>query len=471
MKIVIYQTSDLHGYIYPTNYVNDQPLGFLKIASYILNDEKNYDASLKIDCGDLVQGSALTHFLSKQAIDENPIIKGLEAINYNAYVLGNHEFNYGLKYLKDAYDEISDKVINANIKGLPFNTKPYEIFDFNGFKVGCIGFTTVYIPNWEQEANIKDLEFLDVVKQYAKYEKELKENCDFIVSIGGGSPQDCGKAISVLATNGGKITDYEGVNKSQKKCLPIVAIATTAGTSAEVTINYVITDEETHIKMIMVDRNTLASITVNDPELMLSKPAGLTAATGMDALTHAMEAVVANGAIDVTDATALYAIKQIFEYLPRAVENGQDIEAREQMCYACFLNGIAFSNAGLGNVHAMAHQLGGLYDLPHGVCNAMLLPIVEEENAKQAPAKFRVMAETIGMDVEGKTDEECMDFVIGKIKELSERVGIPKTLSELGVENPDFETLAENSMKDACAGANPVFFDKELLIKLFKKIA
>ena len=273
-----------------------------------------------------------------------------------------------------------------------------------------------------------------------------KENCDFIVSIGGGSPQDCGKAISVLATNGGKITDYEGVNKSQKKCLPIVAITTTAGTSAEVTINYVITDEETHIKMIMVDRNTLASITVNDPELMLSKPAGLTAATGMDALTHAMEAVVANGAIDVTDATALYAIKQIFEYLPRAVENGQDIEAREQMCYACFLNGIAFSNA-------------------------MLLPIVEEENAKQAPAKFRVMAETIGMDVEGKTDEECMDFVIGKIKELSERVGIPKTLSELGVENPDFETLAENSMKDACAGANPVFFDKELLIKLFKKIA
>ncbi len=123
-------------------------------------------------------------------------------------------------------------------------------------------------------------------------------------------------------------------------------------------------------------------------ELMLSKPAGLTAATGMDALTHAMEAVVANGAIDVTDATALYAIKQIFEYLPRAVENGQDIEAREQMCYACFLNGIAFSNAGLGNVHAMAHQLGGLYDLPHGVCNAMLLPIVEEENAKQAPAKI-----------------------------------------------------------------------------------
>ncbi|WP_286315423.1 bifunctional metallophosphatase/5'-nucleotidase [Romboutsia ilealis] len=181
MKIVIYQTSDLHGYIYPTNYVNDQPLGFLKIASYILNDEKKYDASLKIDCGDLVQGSALTHFLSKQAIEENPIIKGLEFINYNAYVLGNHEFNYGLEYLTNAYDKVSDKVINANIKGLPFNTKPYEVFDFNGFKIGCIGFTTVYIPNWEQEVNIKNLEFLDIVKQYAKYEKELKDKCDFII--------------------------------------------------------------------------------------------------------------------------------------------------------------------------------------------------------------------------------------------------------------------------------------------------
>lgn len=297
-----------------------------------------------------------------------------------------------------------------------------------------------------------------------------KEKCDFVVSIGGGSPQDCGKAIAVLATNGGKITDYEGVNRSEKRCLPIVAIATTAGTSAEVTINYVITDEERRVKMIMVDRNTLASITVNDPELMLSKPANLTAATGMDALTHAMEAVVANGAIDVTDSTALYAIKQIFEYLPTAVKNGDNIEAREQMCYACFLNGIAFSNAGLGNVHAMAHQLGGLYNLPHGVCNAMLLPIVEEENAKKAPGKFRVIAQTIGMDTEGKDDAACVDYVISKVKELSETVGIPKSLSELGVTNPDFDMLAENSMKDACAGANPVFFDKELLIQLFKSI-
>lgn len=298
-----------------------------------------------------------------------------------------------------------------------------------------------------------------------------KEKCDFIVSIGGGSPQDCGKAVAVLATNGGNITDYEGVNKTENKCLPIVAVATTAGTSAEVTINYVITDEERHVKMIMVDKNALAEITVNDPDLMISMPAKLTAATGMDALTHAMEAVVANGAMDVTDATALYAIKQIFEYLPRAVKDGTDVEAREQMCYACFLNGTAFSNAGLGNVHAMAHQLGGLYDLPHGVCNAMLLPIVEKVNAKSVPNKFRIMAETIGLEVAGKSDDECIDYVINKTIALSEEVEIPKKLSELGVNNPDFEKLAENSMKDACAGANPMFFDKELIIDLFKKIA
>ena len=297
------------------------------------------------------------------------------------------------------------------------------------------------------------------------------EKCDIVVSIGGGSPQDCGKAIAVLATNGGNIKDYEGVNKTKNKSLPIIAITTTAGTSAEVTINYVITDEERHVKMIMVDTNSLAAITVNDPELMMSKPAPLTAATGMDALTHAIEAVVAKGAMDVTDCTALYAIKEIFDYLPRAVKDGSDIEAREQMCYSCFLNGIAFSNAGLGNVHAMAHQLGGLYDLPHGVCNAMLLPIVEEENAKNAPEKFRVIAQTIGYDVNGKTDKECVDYVIRRIKALSEEVGIPKSLKDVGVDNPDFELLAENAMKDACAGANPVYFDKEKLIELFKKIS
>ena len=181
MKLVIYQTSDLHGYVYPTNYVKDQQLGILKIGTYMLKDEKNYDASLKFDCGDLIQGSALTHYLYKHDMKENPIIQGLEAINYDAYTLGNHEFNYGLDYLNKSYAPISHKVLNANIEGLAFDTKPYDIFEFEGFRIGCIGLTTSFIPNWEHENNITNLNFLDPVSTYKKYEQELKDKSDFII--------------------------------------------------------------------------------------------------------------------------------------------------------------------------------------------------------------------------------------------------------------------------------------------------
>ena len=181
MKIVIYQTSDLHGYVYPTNYVKEQPLGILKIGSYIKEDELNYDASLKIDCGDLIQGSAMTHYLSKQDIKSNPIIECLEKIGYDAYVLGNHEFNYGIDYLNTSYSPVSNKVINGNIKGLKFETKPYKIFDYDGFKIGCIGFTTPFVPNWEKEENIKGLKFESIIETYGRYEEELKRECDYII--------------------------------------------------------------------------------------------------------------------------------------------------------------------------------------------------------------------------------------------------------------------------------------------------
>ena len=296
------------------------------------------------------------------------------------------------------------------------------------------------------------------------------EGCDFIVSVGGGSPQDCASAIGILATNGGNIRDYEGIHISKKPALPVVAINTTAGTSAEVTINYVITDEDRGVKMVMVDKNSIAKMSVSDPELMIGKPAALTAAVGVDLLTHAIECLVTPGAYTVSNPLALQAVKTVFDYLPRAVKDGNDLEAREQLSYANFLVGMAFSNAGLGYVHAMAHQLGGVYDLPHGVCNAMLLPVVQRENAKHVPERFCLIAEALGFDYKVATPEECNEFVINRIVALCEEVGIPKSLKELGIENPDLDRLTDAALVDVCAGGNPFMPTKEQTIEMFKAI-
>ena len=301
----------------------------------------------------------------------------------------------------------------------------------------------------------------------------LKENaCDFIISLGGGSPQDAASCISILATNGGRPQDYEGVNKSSKKGLPVVAINTTAGTSAEITINYVITDEERKVKMVMVDKNSLALISVNDPELMVSMPKSLTAATGMDALTHAIEALVTPGAYAATKKLSVGAIELIKEFLPRAVADGHDLEAREAMVNAIFLGGMAFNNAGLGYVHAMAHQLGAVYHLPHGVCCAMILPIVERENAKHLPAAFRDVAKGLGLHTEDKSDQECADYAIAEIEKLSATVGIPKKLTELDIkeEEFDFEFLSKNALLDACAPGNPFMPTLEETMALYKQL-
>ena len=295
------------------------------------------------------------------------------------------------------------------------------------------------------------------------------ENCDFVISIGGGSPQDAGKAIGLLATNGGEIKDYEGINMSKHKSVPIIAINTTAGTASEVTINYVITNEDTHIKMVMVDKNCLASIAVSDPELMTGKPADLTAATGMDALTHAIEAYVSTGAYELTDVLALEAVKLIGESLEDAVKDGNNIEARSKMAYASYIAGMSFNNAGLGYVHSMAHQLGGFYNLPHGVCNAILLPHVEKFNSANTGDKLRKVAEILGENVEGLSVEEANAKAIEAIMKLSERVGIPKGLKELGVKEEDFKVMAENALKDVCAGTNPREVTLEDTIALYKE--
>lgn len=298
----------------------------------------------------------------------------------------------------------------------------------------------------------------------------LKEKeCDFVISLGGGSAHDCAKGIALLATNGGEIKDYEGVDKSKKPQLPMVGINTTAGTGSEMTLFAIITDEERHIKMALVDKHLTPIIAVNDPMLMLAMPKSLTAATGMDALTHAIEAYVSTSATPITDACAEKAIELISNYLVNAVENRQDVEARDMMAYAEYLAGMAFNNASLGYVHAMAHQLGGFYNLPHGVCNAILLPHVQEYNKATSASRLAKIAKIMGGNIEGLTDEQGADLCIDMIKSLSQTIGIPEGLGVLGVKESDFETLATNALNDACSLTNPRKGNLEEVIAIFKK--
>ncbi|MGU3809777.1 L-threonine dehydrogenase [Vibrio diabolicus] len=298
----------------------------------------------------------------------------------------------------------------------------------------------------------------------------LKENeCDFVISLGGGSPHDCAKGIALVASNGGKIGDYEGVDQSAKPMLPLVSINTTAGTASEMTRFCIITDEERHIKMAIVDKHTTPLMSVNDPELMLAKPSSLTAATGMDALTHAIEAYVSIAATPITDAVAIKAIELIQAHLRTAVKNGENLEAREQMAYAQFMAGMAFNNASLGYVHAMAHQLGGFYDLPHGVCNAILLPHVQRYNAQVCPERLRDVAKAMGVDVEGMSAEQGAAAAIDAIVELAKDVGIPSGIKELGAKLEDIPTLADNALKDACGFTNPKQATHEEISKIFEE--
>lgn len=296
----------------------------------------------------------------------------------------------------------------------------------------------------------------------------LKENnCDFLVSLGGGSPHDCAKAIALVASNGGDIRDYEGVDQSAKPQLPLISINTTAGTASEITRFCIITDENTHIKMAIVDKHVTPILSVNDPALMKNMPAGLTAATGMDALTHAVEAYVSTAANAITDACALKAVTIIANNLATAVKDGTNMAARDQMAYAQLLAGMAFNNASLGYVHAMAHQLGGFYDLPHGVCNAVLLPHVQRFNSQVAAGRLKDVAAAMGIDVQGMNDDEGAKACIAAIEALAKEVGIPAGLKDLKVKEEDFAELATNAMKDACGLTNPIQPTHEQVVGIF----
>lgn len=290
---------------------------------------------------------------------------------------------------------------------------------------------------------------VQVVKDCAAAVQAL--SAQLLVALGGGSAMDTAKAASVLAANGGQLEDYEGENKSRVPGVPIVAINTTAGTGSECTDFYIVTDPIRRTKLAMVDVNCMVSIAVNDVDFMMSMPPKLTAATGMDALTHAIEAVLSRGATPLTDRDALWAIEQIVQYLPRAVADGGNEKARTMMAYAEYSAGMAFSNAGLGMVHAMAHALGGRYNLPHGVCNAVLLPYVLSFHTRCPVCCKRLERVARAMGLEERTPQA----VISAVRGLNGQTGIPHSLSQLERVDPaHFGELAAQALRDTCMASD-----------------
>ena len=294
---------------------------------------------------------------------------------------------------------------------------------------------------------------------------------DFMIAIGGGSSMDTSKAIGIIINNPefSDVVSLEGVANTKKKSVPVIALPTTAGTAAEVTINYVITDEENVKKMVCVDPNDIPTLAIIDPELMLSMPRGLTASTGMDALTHAIEGLIMLGAWEMSDMFETKAIEMIAKWLPKAVENPSDIEARDGMATAQYIAGMAFSNVGLGLVHGMAHPLGAYYDIPHGVANALLLPFVMEYNKEAAKAKYRTIAEAMGVDTSSMSDDEAADAAVKAVKDLAIRVRIPQHLSEIGVPESGLPTLAQAAFNDVCTPGNPRQTNVEEILAIYKK--
>ena len=287
----------------------------------------------------------------------------------------------------------------------------------------------------------------------------IESGADFIVALGGGSVIDTAKGISIVVNNPEfhDIKSLEGVADTKNRAVTVIALPTTAGTAAEVTINYVITDTDARKKMVCVDPNDIPSVAIVDSELMYSMPKGLTAATGMDALTHAIESYITPGAWEMSDMFAIKSIELIHKHLYNAVVDPQNKEAREGMALAQYVAGMGFSNVGLGIVHSMAHPLGAFYDTPHGVANALLLPYIMEYNAQSpAASKFKGIAEAMGVaNTEGMTDAEGISLAIAAVKELSLRVSIPQRLREIGVKEEDIPNLAIAAFNDVCTGGNP----------------
>ncbi len=297
-------------------------------------------------------------------------------------------------------------------------------------------------------------------------------NADCIVAIGGGSAMDTAKGIGIVSNNPefADVVSLEGCAPTKNKSVPIVALPTTAGTGAEVTINYVIIDEERQAKMVCVDPNDIPAVAIVDPELTYSLPKSLTAATGMDALTHAIEGYITKGAWVMSDMYELQAIKMIAENLPLAVDEPTNPVGREGMALAQYIAAQAFSNVGLGLVHGMAHPMGSLHDIPHGVANAMLLPTIMEFNMPMCIEKYGIIARTMGVDTTDMTAEEAAQAACDAVKALAIRVGIPQHLTEIGITEENIPALAAQAITDVCTPGNPREVTEAEIVELYKKV-
>ncbi len=295
---------------------------------------------------------------------------------------------------------------------------------------------------------------------------------DFIIAIGGGSSMDTAKAVGIVVKNPefSDIVSLEGCAPTKNKSVPIIAMPTTAGTAAETTINYVIIDEDKQKKMVCVDPNDIPAVAIIDAELMYSLPRGLTAATGMDALTHAIEGYITKAAWEMSDMFEIEAVRMIARYLPIAVEEPSNPVGRNGMAEAQYIAGMAFSNVGLGLVHGMAHPMGSLFDIPHGVANALLLPTIMEFNMPKCLDKYPQIAEAMGGDIKGMTREEASQAAVDSVRALAVKVGIPQHLSELGISEKDIPALAEQALADVCTPGNPRDVTLDEIIALYKSV-
>lgn len=351
-------------------------------------------------------------------------------------------------------------------------TKILVVTDKSLLETGTVTLVTDVLDkkqiNYHIYDGVKPNPSVENVQEGVKVAKDNETDC--IVAIGGGSSIDTAKAIAIIMTNPefSDVVSLDGTATTKNKSLPIIALPTTAGTAAEVTINYVITDEVRTKKMVCVDVHDIPAVAIIDPDLMQGMPQKIAASTGMDALTHAMEGYITKAAWLIPDMFHINAMSLIYNNLEKAA-NEKDKTAVDMIGYAQYIAGMGFSNVGLGIVHSMAHSLGAYFDTPHGVANALLLPHVLKFNGKVCPELFRNMGNAFGLDMKNTTDEEAIEKVVNAVKELSIKLHIPQTLKEIGIPQEMLPTLAEQALHDVCTGGNPREVTKEDILAIYQE--